>query len=78
MNKFTKFFKKNKKSILSIALASLLTFSFNYSPISLFADWAKDKVNAYKSNNLQTYYANSSTTSESKIAAGDYPKELEE
>ena len=78
MNKFTKFFKKNKKSILSVALASLLTFSFNYSPISLFADWAKDKVNAYKSSNLQTYYANTSTTSESKIAAGSYPKELEE
>ena len=55
-------------------LAVVLMLSFNYSPISLLADL--DRTNAYKSNTVQTYYANSSTTSETNIGAGVYPASL--
>lgn len=69
--------KKNKKSIFSAVLATLLAFSFNYSPISLISSWIK-KTSAYKSSNTQTYYGNSTTENETKISAGKYPSELSE
>ncbi len=74
MNKFKKFFITKKKSILSFMLALVLMLSFNYSPISLLADMVKS--NAYKSNTVQTYYPNSSTTSETNIGSGVYPSSL--
>ena len=72
-----KLFKKNKKSILSAALAALLTFSFNYSPISLLSSMIK-KSSAYKSSTTQTYYGNSTTENETKISGGKYPSQLSE
>lgn len=78
MKKFTKTSSKNKRSFLSLALASILTLSFNYSPITLFSDWMKDHIaNAYESSSLKEYYPNSSTT-ESNVGSATYPKELAE
>ena len=74
MNKIKKFFNSKKKAILSFMLAVVLMLSFNYSPISLLADLVR--TNAYKSNTVQTYYANSSTTSEANIGSGVYPSSL--
>ncbi|MBQ4541457.1 MAG: hypothetical protein IJA23_01250 [Clostridia bacterium] len=74
MNKIKKFFNSKKKAIFSFMLAVVLMLSFNYSPISLLADLVR--TNAYKSNTVQTYYANSSTTSETNIGAGVYPSSL--
>lgn len=76
MNKIKKFFNEKKKSIFSFMLAVVLMLSFNYSPISLLADLVK--TNAYKSNTIQTYYANSSTTNETNIGSGVYPSSLSE
>ena len=77
MNKLTKKIKRNKKSIFALALASILTLSFNYSPIALVSDWMKKTASAYKSSSLQTYYANTTTSSESKVSSANFPKELE-
>ena len=77
MNKLTKKIKRNKKSIFALALASILTLSFNYSPIALVSDWMKKTASAYKSSSLQTYYANTTTSSESKVSSATFPKELE-
>lgn len=74
MNNLKKFFNKRKKSIFSLMLALVLTLSFNYSPLALLVDTFK--TNAYKSSSVQTYYPNSSTTSETNISAGNYPSSL--
>ncbi len=77
MNKITKTLKRNKKSILSLALAFILTLSFNYSPITLLSNWVKS-ASAYKSKTLTEYYPNTTTSSESKIGSANYPTELKE
>ncbi len=77
MNKITKSLKRNKKSILSLALAFILMLSFNYAPLTFFSQWVKS-ASAYKSNTLQEYYPNTSTNTESKISSANYPTELKE
>ena len=77
MNKFSKSNSKNKRSLLSAALATVLAFSFNYSPISMISETIKNSV-AYKSSTLQSYYGDATSTTESKIGAGDYPSALTE
>ena len=77
MKKFSKLNSKNKKSMLSVALASLLAFSFNYSPISMISNLIKN-ASAYKSSTLQSYYGDATSTTESKIGAGNYPSALAE
>ena len=74
MNKIKKFFNTKKKAIFSFMLAVVLMLSFNYSPISLLADFVR--TNAYKSNTVQTYYPNTSTTSEANVGAGVFPSSL--
>ena len=76
MKKLSKSYSKNKKSILSAFLATVLAFSFNYSPISMISNLVKTS-NAYKSSSLQSYYGETTSTSESKVKAY-YPEELAE
>ena len=77
MKKISKSNSKNKKSLLSAALATVLAFSFNYSPISMISETIKNSV-AYKSSTLQSYYGDATSTTESKIGAGNYPSALAE
>lgn len=70
-------FQKHKKSIASAVLASVLTFSFNFTPISLVANKLSNFAAAYKSSQTQTYYPNSSTSTESNIGTGKYPESLD-
>lgn len=67
---------KHKKSIASVVLASILTFSFNYTPISLIA---KNIASAYKSSTTagNTFYGNTSVSTESKIDDAKLPASLE-
>ena len=77
MKTLSKSNSKNKKSFISVALASLLAFSFNYSPISMISNLIKD-ARAYKASTLQSYYGDATSTTESKIGSGNYPTALAE
>ena len=73
MKKLKKLMKNNKKSIFGLALATILTFSFNYTPISLVTkSLSGQSANAYSSSTTQTYYKKDSVTKESGISSGNY------
>ena len=74
MKIFNKNLKRNKKSILSLALASVLALSFNYTPVSILANQIR-KASAYESSTTQSYYS-SSTTNEANMSAGSLPTSL--
>lgn len=77
MRNLKKSFNKNKTSIFSIILAGILSLTFNYSPVMLFAERIKNAL-AYKSETLQSYYANPTTSTESGISSGYYPSALKQ
>ncbi len=74
-NKKSKNFN-HRKSIASVVLASILAFSFNYTPISLVA---RHIAAAYKSSTTSsnTFYGNSSVSTENKIDDAKFPSSLE-
>lgn len=77
MRKISKTIKAKKKSILSLLLAAILTFSFNYAPTSIIANQLLMSA-AYKSESTQNYYASSQTGTESNISSAQYPTSLAE
>jgi hypothetical protein len=52
--------------------------TFNYSPVSILADKYRNTSHAYKSSTTQSYYPNSSTSSESNISSANYPSSLKD
>lgn len=73
MKKIKKFIKNNKNSFFGLVLALILTFSFNYTPISLVSKrLAGLSSNAYSSSTSQTYYKKDSVTKENGISTGNY------
>ena len=72
MKKIKKLIKNNKNSIFGLVLALILTFSFNYTPISLVSKRLRQSTNAYSSTTSQTYYNRDSVTKENGISTGNY------
>lgn len=60
---------QRKKSFASLVLAFLLMFTFNSSPIIMLSDSLRNRANAYKSTETQTYYSKNDSTEETKFSA---------
>lgn len=72
MKKLIKRLRNKKKSILSMLLAFVLLFAFNYSPISIISNLI-DFTRAYKSNVVSSYY---SSANETYISKGTMPENM--
>lgn len=68
---------QRKKSFASLILAFLLMFTFNSSPILMLSENLRNRANAYKSTETQTYYAKNDSTEETKFSAV-YPSSLKD